>query len=65
MGVQTILVPREVNVDLHGIGVTGTFDHSVNGEGSPGAPHVRIRGFSLWDSVGVKRKKHRNAPDSA
>ena len=30
---------------------------SVPGEGSSGAPHVRIRGFSLWGSVAVKRKK--------
>jgi Domain of unknown function (DUF1707) len=64
-GGQTILVPPEVNVDLKGVGVMGTFDHSVTGEGSPGAPCVRIRGFSLWGSVGVKRKKRRspNAPE--
>jgi hypothetical protein len=37
----------------------GNFDQSVNGEGSPGAPCVRIRGFSLWGSVGVKRKKRK------
>ena len=61
MGGQTILVPPEVNVDLRGIGVMGTFDQSVNGEGSPGAPCVRIRGFSLWGSVGVKRKKRKAA----
>jgi hypothetical protein len=35
MGGQTILVPPEVNVDLRGVGVMGTFDHTVNGEGSP------------------------------
>lgn len=56
-GGQTILVPPEVNVDLQGLGVMGAFDHSVDGEGSPGAPCVRVRGFSLWGSVGVKRKK--------
>lgn len=61
MGGQTILVPPEVNVDLHGVAVMGTFDQSVNGDGSPGAPRVRISGFSLWGSVGVKRKK-RKAP---
>jgi Domain of unknown function (DUF1707) len=59
MGGQTILVPPEVNVDLRGVGVMGNFDHSVNGHGSPGAPCVRIRGFSLWGSVGVKRKKRK------
>ena len=31
MGGQTILVPPEVNVDLRGIGVMGTFDQTVNG----------------------------------
>jgi DUF1707 SHOCT-like domain len=59
MGGQTILVPPEVNVDLRGVGVMGTFDQTVPGEGSPGAPYVRIRGFSLWGSVGVKRKKRK------
>jgi hypothetical protein len=57
MGGQTILVPPEVNVDLRGVGVMGTFDQSVDGEGSPGAPCVKVRGFSLWGRVGVKRKK--------
>jgi Domain of unknown function (DUF1707) len=55
-GGQTILVPPEVNVDLRGVGVMGAFEHSVNGDGSPGAPCVRIRGFSLCGSVAVKRK---------
>jgi hypothetical protein len=61
MGGQTILVPPEVNVDVNGVGVMGTFDHSVDGDGSPGAPVVRIRGFSLWGSVGVKRRKRKPA----
>jgi hypothetical protein len=65
MGGQTILVPPEVNVDLRGVGVMGVFDHTVHGVGSPGAPFVKIRGFSLWGSVGVKRKKRKspNTPD--
>jgi hypothetical protein len=61
MGGQTILVPPEVNVDLRGVAVMGNFDASVSGEGSPGAPRVRISGFSLWGSVGVKRKKRKPA----
>jgi hypothetical protein len=57
-GGQTILVPPEINVDVHGVGVMGTFDHP--GEvGSPGAPKITVRGFSLWGSVGIKRKKRR------
>jgi hypothetical protein len=60
-GGQTILIPPEVNVDLRGVGVMGSFDQSVSGDGSPGAPCVRIRGFSLWGSVGVKRKQRKSA----
>ncbi|WP_284224917.1 DUF1707 SHOCT-like domain-containing protein [Mycobacterium antarcticum] len=61
-GGQTILLPPEVNVDVHGIGVMGSFDH-VGEEGSPGAPHITIRGFSLWGSVGVRRKKRKAPPE--
>ncbi|OBI91608.1 DUF1707 SHOCT-like domain-containing protein [Mycobacterium asiaticum] len=56
MGAQTILLPPEVNVEIEGRGVMGNFDHAVVGEGSPGAPKVKIRGFSLWGGVGIKRK---------
>ncbi|MCV7196381.1 DUF1707 SHOCT-like domain-containing protein [Mycobacterium angelicum] len=56
MGVQTILLPPEVNVEIHGRGVMGGFDRQVVGEGSRGAPKVNIRGFSLWGGVGIKRK---------
>ncbi|MHC9296618.1 DUF1707 SHOCT-like domain-containing protein [Mycobacterium sp. LTG2003] len=62
-GGQTILVPPEVNVDVDGVGVMGNFEHNINGEGTPGAPRVHIRGFSLWGSVGVKRKKRRKQVD--
>ena len=61
MGGQTIVVPPEVNVDLQGVAVMGSFDQSVEGDGSPGAPVVRVKGFSLWGSVGVKRKKRTSA----
>ncbi|CAM3285931.1 hypothetical protein BST27_25955 [Mycobacterium intermedium] len=56
MGMQTILLPPEVNVEIHGRGVMGSFDHEVVGEGTKGAPKVNIRGFSLWGGVGIKRK---------
>ena len=59
-GGQTILLPPEVNVNVRGVGVMGAFDH-VGGLGSPGAPHVTIRGFSLWGSVAIKRKKRKNS----
>ncbi|MCV6976217.1 DUF1707 SHOCT-like domain-containing protein [Mycobacterium bourgelatii] len=56
MGMQTILLPPEVNVEIHGRGVMGSFDQEVAGEGTKGAPKVNIRGFSLWGGVGIKRK---------
>ena len=56
MGLQTILLPPEVNVEVKGRGVMGNFDHDVLGHGTPGAPTVKIRGFSLWGGVGIKRK---------
>jgi hypothetical protein len=58
-GGQTFLVPPEVNVDLRGVAVMGSFDRSVQGQGTPGAPCVRIGGFALWGSVAVKRKKRK------
>ena len=59
MGGQTILLPPEVNVDIQGHGVMGGFDQHVEGGGAPGAPTVRIRGFSLWGGVGIKRKRRK------
>lgn len=56
MGSQTILLPPEVNVEIHGRGVMGNFDREVVGEGSRGAPRVKIRGFSFCGGVGIKRK---------
>lgn len=60
MGVQTILLPPEVNVEISGHGVMGSFDRQVLGHGTPGAPTVKIRGFSLWGGVGIKRKARRS-----
>jgi hypothetical protein len=60
MGGQTILLPPEVNVDIRGHGVMGGFDRDVEGEGIPGAPTVRVRGFSLWGGVGIKRKNRKS-----
>src|SRR5699024_8209845 len=57
MGGQTILLPPEVNVTIRGHGVMGGFDQRVDGEGTPGAPTVRIHGFALWGGVAIKRKK--------
>lgn len=58
-GGQTILLPPEINVDVRGVGVMGSFDH-LGELGSPGAPRVSIRGFSLWGSVSIKRKRRKH-----
>lgn len=63
LGGQTILLPPEVNVEIDGRGVMGGFDRDAQGKGAPGAPRVKIKGFSLWGGVGIKRRK-RGAPDS-
>lgn len=66
MGGQTILLPPEVHVTISGVGVMGSFDHNVDEQGAPGAPHVRIKGFALWGGVGIKRKKRRrNIPEES
>lgn len=59
MGGQTILLPPEVNVDIRGHGVMGGFDQRVEGRGAPGAPVVRVRGFSLWGGVSIRRKRRK------
>ena len=57
LGGQTILLPPEINVEIDGRGVMGGFDHEAQGAGMPGAPKVRVKGFSLFGGVGVKRRK--------
>lgn len=59
MGVQNILLPPEVNVEVHGHGLMGNFHRGALGQGTPGAPTVHIRGFSLWGGVGIARKARR------
>lgn len=59
MGGQTILLPPEVNITVHGTGLMGAFDHKVGDTGSPGAPRITITGLALWGSVGIKRKTRR------
>lgn len=61
LGGQTILLPPEVNVEIDGHGVMGGFDHDVDGDGTPGAPKIKIKGFSLWGGVGIKRRKRKAA----
>ena len=56
---QTILVPPELNVDLRGVGVMGSFDNSSIGAGAQGAPcghHPRLL------TVGPRRREAQEAP---
>ena len=62
MGVQNILLPPEVNVEINGHSVMGGFDRNILGHGTPGAPTVKIHGFSLWGGVGIRRKARRPRP---
>ena len=63
-GGQTILVPPEVNVDLRGVGVMGSFDNSSIGAGAQGAPcghHPRLltvgqRGREAQEAPGTVRR---------
>lgn len=59
LGGQTILLPPEVNVEIDGRGVMGGFDNDVEDGGTPGAPKVKITGFSLFGGVGIKRRKRK------
>lgn len=60
LGGQTILLPPEVNVEIDGRGVLGGFGHEAQGSGTPGAPTVKIKGFSLFGGVGIKRRKRKS-----
>ncbi|MFD1935807.1 MULTISPECIES: DUF1707 domain-containing protein [Nonomuraea] len=59
MGGVDIIVPEDADVDVTGIGVMGGFDHAAGGAGAPGAPRIRITGFSFWGGVDVKRKRRK------
>jgi hypothetical protein len=41
----------------------GGFDLKVDGAGTPGAPTVTIKGFSLWGGVGIKRRNRTASAD--
>ena len=58
-GGQTILVPPEVNVDLRVSASWAVSTTRVSAPGAQGARAVTVRGFSLWGSVGVRRKTRR------
>jgi hypothetical protein len=49
-----IIVPPGLNVESHGIGIMGGFDHRADGlEPDPGAPTLRISGVALMGGVDI------------
>lgn len=55
MGGVEILVPPGVNVESHGIGIMGGFDHLGDEEGyDPEAPTLRIAGLALMGGVDIQ-----------
>ena len=55
MGGVDILVPPGVNVESHGIGIMGGFDHVGGAEGyDPDAPTLRIAGLALMGGVDIQ-----------
>ena len=59
MGGAEITVPRDVNVEVRGLGILGGFKHFDHRAEEADAPTLRIRGFALLGGVDVKLKKNR------
>ena len=57
MGSVEIIVPDDVNLDLGGLGIMGSFAHQGHHAEDPDAPTLRVRGLALWGSVGAKVKR--------
>lgn len=55
MGSVEIIVPGDIEVDVAGVGIMGTFDHRANGPGIPGAQRLKVTGLALMGSVDIKR----------
>ena len=49
-----IIVPSDMRVAVHGIGIFGGFDHPHNEPDDPGAPTINIDGIALFGGVSVK-----------
>jgi Domain of unknown function (DUF1707) len=60
MGGIDVIVPDDLDVTVHGLGIMGAFDDKATGPGVPGAPKVVVGGFSFWGGVTVKRRARRD-----
>lgn len=59
MGGATVIVPKDADVSVTGIGIMGGFGQDGDAREEGGAPtrgpRVRISGFAFWGGVGVRR----------
>lgn len=58
MGGVEVIVPPELNVESHGIGILGGFDHAGDDASRPegGAPVLRISGVAIMGGVDIKMR---------
>ena len=56
MGGVEVIVPPDLNVESHGIGIMGGFDHAGNEmqHPDPNAPVLRVSGIALMGGVDIK-----------
>ena len=59
MGGADIKVPRDVNVEVRGMGIMGGFKHLDHRAEDDDAPTLRITGYAIMGGVDVKMKKER------
>jgi hypothetical protein len=57
MGGVEIVVPEDITVRIHGIGMMGGFDSRAAHEGPTSAPVLNVTGFAFLGGVDVKRRK--------
>jgi len=51
-----IIVPPGMNVESHGVGIMGGFDHLTDVAPDPNAPTLRVTGFALMGGVEITQR---------
>jgi hypothetical protein len=49
-----VIVPPGMNVESHGVGILGGFEHAPDRPGDPNAPTLRVTGLALMGGVDIK-----------
>ncbi|GAA3744992.1 DUF1707 SHOCT-like domain-containing protein [Salinactinospora qingdaonensis] len=64
MGAIEVIVPDDVEVRVHGVGIMGSFatDGKPAGVTEPGAPIVHVTGIAVMGAVEVARKPRQHQP---